>query len=351
MLELQYDTFNMVAGFLHIPANVLWYRAASPSVAALSDDPIYVGPKYVADFYAKDPTRIYKTYRNPRPMRLLDVRFVQQIIPYLLTHRPEGRINAETMRWYKAMNIAFGSCTLRRQIELLREILHEITSSGRTIPPIVQHGITRMEQFNNHRDAYHTQSFVNPIETQGFRVGITDVDYYVISILRRLFTQVDGIISPALFTPYHDQGSIHRMFPEMVVFHPSQSLEEVSNTTSPDTTIALQHIIHQSTEDIFNVQLGYNYQTPISPNTQQGGDIVSNTLSESGTIDDREKILIQLRKGVKYVKQRYESALRFADSIEKNKLPAFLSRYIRKPYVGEMLGVLNWNTAMVRELS
>lgn len=347
MLQLEYDSFDFVAGFLHIPANVLWYRAASPSVAELSNDPIYVGPKYVADFYARDPVRVYKTYRNPRPLRLLDVRFVQQIIPYILTHRPQGRVNAETMRWYKAMTIAFGSCTLRRQIELLHELLSEIRSSGRAIPAIVQNGITRMEQFSNQRDVYHIHSFVNPIETQGFRVGITDIDYYVIGILQRLFTQVDGIISPALFTPYHDQGSMHQMFPEMVVFHPSQTLEEVTNTTSPDNTIALQRIIHQSTEDVFNVQLGYRYQTPMQ-NPQQGGhSTISNAVN---IMDDREKILIQLRKGVKYVKQRYESAIRFANAVDINKLPAFLSRYIRKPYAGEMLGILDWNIAMVGEL-
>lgn len=359
--ELSYDHFDFAAGFVYIPSNVLWYRAASPDVAELTDDCIYVGPKYVADWYAAgDEKRVKCVYTNTMPLKVLDIRFLAKMIPYILTHRKSGSTNEATMKWYRALCISLGSCSLKRQIELLHEI--------RTKPnSVFDNGLARMEDFLENADP-RTDLTINPIEKEGVRVGITDIDYYVITIIRQLFSQIDGIISPMMQTPYHYQyGYKDTILPEMVVFYPKRVLKKLTATELAERgtpeQLTLQKIIHQTFGEngyLFDVVLGYDARVSNLQASQQDGGLVhikedvkikqKKGNNKSDPVIDREEVLVKLKKGVKNVVKKYESAIKFAKNIGKDNVPRFLWKFMFPQQIGEMRGI-DWNYASAVNLS
>lgn len=336
MIELDYDHFDFVAGFLHIPANVLWYRSARVECVELGEESIYVGPKYVTDADASQ--RVYCSYYNPRPLRVLDVRFVQQMIPYILTHRLNQTINATTMKWYKALCIAFGSCSLKRQIELIEELRDEFHQGGISTQ-VIEEGLESMRRFL--KADPNLNPTLNPIEKCGIRISITEIDYFVIHILRQIFTQIDGIISPVLDSPFY--GSTH---PELVVFHPKRVLQETVLSKTKD--IRLQDLVHQTFGEngfLMNVQIGYNIRIypPEEPKVEGGKN-------RGVSLLEREIILSKLRRGVKTVLKKYRSAEAFSKTIEYRTLPRFLWKFMVPRQSGEMYGVMDWNLHLAAEI-
>lgn len=64
---------------------------------------------------------------------------------------------------------------------------------------------------------------INPVELQGVRIGISDIDYEVMAWIKALFyPRLDGIIAPQMESPFHDQGSADQ---ELVLFTPNACLE------------------------------------------------------------------------------------------------------------------------------
>jgi hypothetical protein len=80
-------------------------------------------------------------------------------------------------------------------------------------------------------------AWVNPVEPQGVRVGITDLDYKVMGFFKDLFP-IDGVIAPATPTPFHNQGSDDPqhsiLYEEIVLFEPSATLAHVQDRPVKD---------------------------------------------------------------------------------------------------------------------
>jgi hypothetical protein len=196
--------------------------------------------KYVADFYAEDPSRRMEYYENPDELRLLDVRFLQMILPYLFINRVEP-INAVTKRWYEMVCATFGGCSAAKQLELLKKF-----ANGQEHDPI-----TRIEAFlAAHAGRAHVRT--SPVETMGFRVGIVDLDYKVLEVLRTVFHQIDGLIAPNLFTAAHNQSRENNLLPELILFHPQRSLRPIAE---PDwdklPVINLEELVKPTCDMVF----------------------------------------------------------------------------------------------------
>lgn len=216
--------FEFVHGIFKLPKDIYLFRATHPTREPPSTEPTFFGDYEVASFYKMQEGRILKAFKPKHELRVLDMRYIQAIIPHIWASVNPSQTE---LRIITSASLVLGLITFKKQIELLESL----------DVPMIAPLIERMREF---ADLPHKPSWVHPIEIQGVRVGITDVDYFVMGFLKELFGHlVDGIIAPAVPSPYHMQ--IHRdisksmLYQELIIFDRSKSLDEVvTNSLSLD---------------------------------------------------------------------------------------------------------------------
>lgn len=214
--------FEFVQGVMVLPAHGLWYRAYDPAHPPLPHEPLFFGDVQVAYMYAKQHTgRRLGEFRAKRPLRLLDIRYVTAIMPYLY------RFMTAHPSLIAKMSLALGTCSFAQQVRLL----HALHEKDHDAFPDLPHNIRRMEEFSALPDA-EKPAWANPIELQGVRVGITPNDYEMCRFWKALFP-VDGILAPKLPTPFHDHDhpDVRQsvMYQELMLFDPAEALEFVQD--------------------------------------------------------------------------------------------------------------------------
>lgn len=211
------SAFDFVHGILRVPSQFVWYRAYDPALSQLPEHPLFYGDKTVAWLYARATGRPLGEFQPRRDLRLLDIRYVAAILSYLLTR------DLRDQPIIAKLVASLGLCSMTKQIELLSELTAGDSRAADSID--------RMLRF---RDLAVKPDWVHPFEIQGVRVGITEIDYDVMAWLKELFGGVvDGIIAPAMPSPFHDQvhPDIDRsmLYQELVLFSPASVLRFVQD--------------------------------------------------------------------------------------------------------------------------
>ena len=210
--------FDFVHGIIRIPSQFVWYRAYALDTPILSQNPQFFGDRTVSLKYAKGKGRPLGEFQPVRELRLLDMRYVMSILPYMLNHEFRSHQIA------KKLVASLGLCTMPKQIELLTELIADDYPQAAPF-------IDRMRQFCNLETK---PDWVHPFEIQGVRAGITNIDYEVMIWLKKLFESVvDGIIAPSMPSPFHDQvyTDIERsmLYSELILFSPANVLRHIHN--------------------------------------------------------------------------------------------------------------------------
>jgi hypothetical protein len=234
---LDFQHFTATTTLIEIPEKAIWFRGSSKYLSGLPDAPLFLSMKHVADFYLSgNPERFMEYYENPEPLRVLDIRFLQMVIPYILSNRTEP-LTYGKLEWFQILCSTFGGCSANRQLQLLKKL-----TNNRPFLPIV-----RLEQFLLYLPDNHRNTHVSPIEPMGFRIGITDLDYIVLETLKTIFHQIDGFIAPALYSPAHS------LLPELILFNPKKSLVPVKHLPDLSTlpVVSLESILQPRTVPIF----------------------------------------------------------------------------------------------------
>lgn len=109
-----------------------------------------------------------------------------------------------------------------RQIELLGTL---DTASCPSLPRFIE----RMRAFAA-LPSDELPEWADPIELQGVRIGISDIDYVCMSFLKEILL-IDGLIAPRMPSPFHDQGEpdVRKSFlyEELILFRPNDVLRHV----------------------------------------------------------------------------------------------------------------------------
>lgn len=218
-IAFRINDFDFIQGALLVPENSIWYRAYDPALPRLTDKPLYFGDMEVAYLYAKQaPNRRLGEFKTTKQLRLYDIRYVSAIMRHLfqyMTAFPEI---------IEDITVVLGTCSLDTQISLLDKI------PAAQYPDLLA-AIQRLRDFATLPPG-ERPSWVNPVEPQGVRAGITNIDYKVHEFLKCLF-KIDGIIAPAIPTPFHDQ--VHHdirksvIYEELVLFNPVDVLSHVQD--------------------------------------------------------------------------------------------------------------------------
>jgi len=280
MSAISIRDFEYCHGIIVLEDQTIIYRAYDVTKPVLTEYPMFFGDIEVAHFYAKNSAnRKIGEFRCKRQIRLLDMRYVMSILPYLLRKDYTHSIITKA-------TLALGLCSFNKQIELLEEL------SVVEYPQLSTH-ITRMRDFADLPET-DKPDWINPIELKGVRIGITDIDYEVMVWLKDIFKPIfNGIIAPLFPTPFHDQrdanvakshlmGEVILFNPEKVVTHaldrPLTHLVMYFNNTNTMQSIIDAKFHNMLTRGQQNVQPIRSYQF--------GGECCRNSINKLPLIRD-----------------------------------------------------------------
>lgn len=208
--------FEFVHGAFSLPHEDFYlFRSVHPSLPMSPTQPTFFGDYEVAKFYSDG--RLLKVYQPKRRIRIMDLRYIQAFLPMLW--QDCSVISQAEREIIRITSIVLGLTSYDTQIKLLQDF------NSSVLQPMIQ----RMQDF---KKLTVKPTWVNPIEMRGVRCGITDIDYHVMSFLKELLGDIiDGIIAPAIPTPFHDQINQEigksMIYQELVLFDPSQVLHEI----------------------------------------------------------------------------------------------------------------------------
>jgi hypothetical protein len=193
--EENYDT---AYGIIKIPANTVFYRGHSTKHGSVTDRPSYFSSKSIAELYVKSPEYTVSAFTNIKELRLLDVRFMMNILRDMFYSNSPDLASLSVI-------LSFGLCSLHHQVNLLNK---------RYLTPNEGH-LALQKILDEHDPA-------SLYEPQGVRVGETINDAEAMSFLRTLFDGfIDGYIAPRIDSPYHLPNKY--ILPEMIIFNPWKS--------------------------------------------------------------------------------------------------------------------------------
>jgi len=238
---LVFDDFAPVMRPFVLPANTVIYRACV-SDEVLTDRVRFFGSKRTAGLYERG--RMLRAFATKKQLTLVDIRYVIAMMKMITNSRQDIAITTDITNLMLRMHVALGLCTFEKQIFLL----DNINLRGSSEADRIRTCIDKMRDFFRTISTDRSQHppWLNPIEPAGVRVGITDIDYFVMDVLKQLFKEIaDGIISPILPSPFHNQEG-QQILEEIVLFNPSDALKQLPThpTQSQAPVIALNSYLN-----------------------------------------------------------------------------------------------------------
>jgi hypothetical protein len=168
------------------PYSILW-RAYDTSYPSISERPTYFSSKETAERYCKGSTYKVSAFMPLHRLRIIDVRFMTTILSRFIQLNHEDEYIDE----FTPTMLSFGLCSLRHQIELLKQRYKASAT--------MKHTIAKMEKY------YEPTAL---IEQAGVRVAEATNEGATMAFLREIFSRTfDGFISP-------------RINPELIIFNP-----------------------------------------------------------------------------------------------------------------------------------
>ncbi len=195
-----------------IPPNTLLWRGYDTRYNPIPDEYKYYSGMEIVMEYAKKDYRDLGCFVTTRPLKLLDVRFMSNILErFIHMNQSDKYIND-----FASCIISFGLCSLGHQILLVKKRYNEEISKNPTSEDSKQivNNINSMIQ-------YYKPNVL--IEQKGIRVAETINDGITMTFLQELFRgHFDGFISPRLNTAFHNEKG-GQLNPEMILFSPKRS--------------------------------------------------------------------------------------------------------------------------------
>lgn len=284
---LDFKDFPPILGqSITIDQNIIIYRAYDIKYGAIQR-PSFFGEHSIASRYAKDGRKL-SAFITKRPIKLLDIRYVSQIINQLILLR-EDKNHIEMVHGYMTLALSFGLISLQKQMELYKMRYRDTLKND-----------IRFEKINAYYKQYQSStekfSWQNPIELQGIRIGETNNDTESTLLLKEIFGEFfDGIIFPTMFSPYFDDNYIPN---EILLFEPSKCVVEnekniIILNTNYASYIDIMDIIRQNNIMPFQIknhknmyyQYGGVYTVNNSPNYIFEKNNMINTYYETNAKD------------------------------------------------------------------
>ena len=251
--------FNIVYGAIDIPSNTLLYRAYNPSYPTISNRPtFYTFDKNLANGYVQ-PGYKMNAFKTTKPLRFYDLRYIRTILSDLFPQKKLLARDNNLINYCKTLALAYGVCSLSRQIELYKERYPnndiDRLNSIEDFFKLVNENIYKNELMNG----------INPIEARGVRIAETTNDTVAVAVLKEIFqNKIDGYIASEMKSPYHIEKTGNMHPPEIVIFDPKTNgitLEENEPTSEQINVLNINEILSTISQiQQFNFP-GYDHPT------------------------------------------------------------------------------------------
>jgi hypothetical protein len=230
--EEQYDP--LYGSPIILPERTLLWRGYDTRYDAISDRYAYYSAMDTVMSYAEQPHRELGCFVTTRPLRILDVRFMGNILERIIqTNQADPHIHD-----FMSVIISFGLCSLGHQIALLRQRYKDALAAADPGARDLKNSIRAVA-------ATYLPTLV--VEQRGVRIAETENDGITMAFLQELFgggggiapPLFDGFISPRLRTPFHTEkdGTLN---PELILFNPKRA--GLSQLTIYPSNVVLSHI-------------------------------------------------------------------------------------------------------------
>jgi hypothetical protein len=258
-IELDWETpwSPLYGSPLIIPENTMLWRGYDIRYDPIPDRYAYYSGMEIVMEYAKKPNRELGCFITTKPLKLMDIRFMINILERIIqTNQADAYLND-----FASTILSFGICSLGHQIKLLKKRYANALNKSTSNSKIIQKNIQKMI------DIYNPS---NLIEQRGVRIAETTNDGQTMGFLQELFkNHFDGFISPRLYTIFHTEKD-GQLNPEMILFNPKYSkLKQLINYPSNIITKSVSEYI-ESQYELINLR------------TMKQGDAISMRMYLSG---------------------------------------------------------------------
>ena len=219
-LQIDFEQFKTVYGVIEIPQNTLFIRGHHQDFPAISSRPAYFSQSFqTACGYGKREKCKVSMFVTTKPIRLYDLRYLKLILSDCIVNRKSNKntVIDAIFTW----TLAFGMCTLSRQIDLYKERYRDDMDKS---------VVSRMQSYLQHMSQNKPLN-ANPVEVSGIRIAETINDAHAVVFLKEMFgNEVDGYIAPRFETPYHAEKN-GSMSSELLLFDPESAGLKLLNIT------------------------------------------------------------------------------------------------------------------------
>jgi hypothetical protein len=241
---LDFKHFPSILGHtIIIDENTLFFKAYSTKYGSqINNRPSYFGEIDNATRYLKNGRKL-GIFSTKRKIRLLDIRYISQIINDLILLRKNNDFET-IIKGYMTLSLSYGLVSLYKQLNLYKVRYSTTLDTDIRYKKMIQY----YNEFESEKDK---QLFQNPLELQGIRIGETNNDVDSTFILKEIFGNFfDGFICPTIFSPYFDENSIPN---EILLFNPLDVIIEMETIPNNSETININEILIQNNINLFTV--------------------------------------------------------------------------------------------------
>ena len=226
-----------------ISKNTLFFKSYNTNHGS----PINNRPSYFCEIdnatkYLKSSRKL-GIYSTKRKIKLLDIRYISQIINDLILLRKDNNFDT-IIKGYMTLALSYGLVSLYKQLNLYKMRYLSTLDTDIRYKKII-------EYYNDFESKTDKELFQNPLELQGIRIGETNNDVESTFILKEIFGDFfDGFICPTLFSPYFDDNNIPN---EILLFNPLSTIIEINSIPSDSETVNISKILLKNNINLFTV--------------------------------------------------------------------------------------------------
>jgi hypothetical protein len=288
-----------------ISEQVVIYRGYDSHYPPISNRITHFGTIPTAQGYAKiSPNHRLGCFHTSRPLRLLDLRYIQVLLRELFRTRTFHSM--EKMECMARMTLSYGLCSFADQLRILDILMKDAPGTS------AMHTFYR-EKLNN-KGWDKMPLTVNPFTPEGVRVGETNNDALSLIALKEIFgTWIDGFISPRMESAFHVEKGGY-ITAELVLFDPNHAgIQQIP--FNPDTEyppITLDTILgHQSYCHTLQVVKNNDVLHKTTVRVTKGGRPCI------GYVSNTDDFFARLESGDKDATKLANKMIRFASEVSK----------------------------------
>ena len=282
--NIDFEDFPPILGnSINLPENTLFYKSYDTKYNALSNRPSFFGSIESSSEYLSLENRKLGFFKSKCQMTLLDIRYIKNILNEMIINRVSNDV--DIINNYMNIVLSFGFISLYEQLKLYKIRYKDGILDDKRYKKIV-------EFYNDSQKSniYNKDLNINPLETEGIRIGETNNDLFSILILKKIFeNSFDGIICPKFISPYHFESNF-TIHGEIFLFNPKKFLKILKNPIKQKYIIKknIVEILHENNifpiatsfkmrnnSNLFYFHVGGNYEINLKNNNKKAENIDS----------------------------------------------------------------------------